>query len=168
MAVADEDRNASYNAVVSIAQESLTAIEDILAGMSSEQANRVPDLAGANSPYAIGTHCVGMVEYWGGSVIAGLGIPRDRDVEFQAVGDPQVLRAEIARIRQRFAEWAAIGMSEGPRDRSAVGTTRSETVRTASATWMLLHVVRELAQHLGQLEITRDILTKNEHGPPVT
>lgn len=153
---------------MSIAKESLTAIEDILAGMSSEQANHAPDLPGANSAYAIGTHCVGMVEYWGGSVIAGLRIPRDRDGEFQAVGDPQVLCEDISRTRQRFAEWAAIGMSEGPRDRSAVGTTRSETVRTASATWMLLHVVRELAQHLGQLEITRDILARDGHDPTST
>ena len=153
---------------MSIAQESLTAIEDILADMSSEQANRVPDLPGANSPYAIGTHCLGMVEYWGGSVIAGLRIPRDRDGEFHATGDPQVLCENIARLRQRFAEWAAIGVREGARDRSAVGTARSETARTASATWMLLHVLRELSQHLGQLEITRDILTHNEQASPAT
>ncbi|MBM4511934.1 DUF664 domain-containing protein [Rhodococcus hoagii] len=39
------------------------------------------------------------------------------------------------------------------------GTTRGDTARTASATWMLLHIVRELSQHLGQLEITRDVLS---------
>ncbi|MGN5237444.1 MULTISPECIES: DinB family protein [unclassified Rhodococcus (in: high G+C Gram-positive bacteria)] len=153
----------TYQAVVSIADESLAAIQAILAGMTTVQANRVPDLPGANSPYAIGAHCVGMADYWGGSLIAGLHIPRDRDSEFRAQGDPQQLCAELARVREDFPQRAAIAVTEGVRSRTATGTTRSDTVRTASATWMLLHMVRELSQHLGQLEITRDIVAADDH-----
>ncbi|WP_305091625.1 DUF664 domain-containing protein [Prescottella sp. R16] len=143
---------------MSIADESLSAMQAILSGMTSEQANRAPALPGANSPYAIGAHCVGMADYWGGSLIAGLRIPRDRDSEFRAQGDPQQLCVELGRIRRLIPGHAAIALTEGVRDRTTVGTTRNATDREASATWMLLHIVRELSQHLGQLEITRDIL----------
>lgn len=152
----------TYQAVVSIADESLAAMRAILADMTSEQANRVPNLPGANSPYAIGAHCVGMADYWGGSLIAGLRIPRDRDSEFRAQGDPQELCAELDRIRESFPERVAIALTEGVRDRTPPGTTRSDSARTATATWMLLHIVRELSQHLGQLEITRDILAADD------
>ncbi|TSD47367.1 DUF664 domain-containing protein [Rhodococcus sp. KBS0724] len=155
--------NDTYQAVVSIADESLVAIQAILADMTSEQANRTPRLPGANSPYAIGTHCVGMVDYWGGSLIAGLRIPRDRESEFRSHGDPKHLCAELDRVREHFPQQAAIALAEGVRDRTFTGTTRSDTVRTASATWMLLHIVRELSQHLGQLEITRDLLAADDH-----
>ncbi|WP_233283256.1 DinB family protein [Prescottella equi] len=149
----------TYQAVVSVADESLAAIQAILSDMTAEQANRVPDLPGANSPYAIGAHCVGMADYWGGSLIAGLRIPRDRDSEFRAHGDPQQLCAELTRIRNELPQHVAIALTEGVRDRTPAGTTRGDTARTASATWMLLHIVRELSQHLGQLEITRDVLS---------
>lgn len=152
----------TFQAIVSIADESLAAMQAILAAMTTEQANRAPDLPGANSPYAIGTHCVGMVDFWAGSVIAGLRIPRDRDGEFRAQGDPQQLCAELGRVRASFPQRVEIALTEGVRDRTASGTTRSDTVQTASATWILIHIVRELSQHLGQLELTRDVLVKGE------
>ena len=54
----------------------------ILRGLGDDLANRRPDLDGANSPYAILTHCLGVMEYWGGWMIAGREIERDRDAEF--------------------------------------------------------------------------------------
>jgi hypothetical protein len=151
-----------YQAVVAVADESLERMREILSQMSYRQANTVPALPGANSPYAIITHCVGMADYWGGSLIAGLRIPRDRDAEFEAHGDPRHLCDEVERLRRRFPEWVKIALTEGIRDRTAAGTTRSNA-ETASPTWVLLHIVRELSQHLGQLEITRDLLSTNDH-----
>ncbi|MEE2032536.1 DinB family protein [Rhodococcus chondri] len=151
-----------YQAVVAIADESLVHLREILSRMSYEQANTVPALPGANSPYAIVTHCVGMTDYWGGSLIAGLRIPRDRDAEFDAHGDPQQLCDEVERLRRRLPEWVKIALTEGVRDRTATGTNRSDA-QTASPTWMLVHIVRELSQHLGQLEITRDLLSADDH-----
>jgi hypothetical protein len=51
----------------------------------------------------------------------------------------------------------SISLCEGIRDRSVTGSTRSDAA-TATPEWVLLHIVRELAQHLGQLELTRDLL----------
>ncbi len=102
--------------------------------MTAEQANRVPDLPGANSPYAIGAHCVGMADYWGGSLIAGLLIPRDRDSEFRAHGDPQQLCAELTRIRNELPQHVAIALTEGVRDRTPAGHHPRRHRPTASAT----------------------------------
>ncbi len=160
--MAGTDVDEIYQAVVAIADESLAHMQKILSQMSCQQANTVPALPGANSAYAIVTHCVGMTDYWGGSVIAGLRIPRDRDSEFEAHGDPRDLCDEVERLRRRFPGGVRIALTEGIRDRTAVGTTRSNA-QTASPTWVLLHIVRELSQHLGQLEITRDLLVANGH-----
>lgn len=158
----ESDVDEMYQAVVAVADESLERMRDILSQMSFQQANTVPALPGANSPYAIVTHCVGMADYWGGSLIAGLRIPRDRDAEFEAHGDPRHLCDVVERLRRRLPEWVRIALTEGLRDRTAVGTTRSNA-QTASPTWVLLHIVRELSQHLGQLEITRDLLSMDDH-----
>lgn len=58
----------------------------IVGQLGDDTANRRPDLAGANSPYAILRHCLGVMEYWGGAMVAGRVIARDRDAEFRAHG----------------------------------------------------------------------------------
>src|SRR5205807_5775164 len=42
-----------------------------------DDANRRPELPGANSPYAILYHSLGVMEYWGGAMVAGRTIERD-------------------------------------------------------------------------------------------
>src|SRR5215469_15903525 len=49
-------------------------------------ANRRPPVSGANSPYVILTHCLGVMEYWAGATVAGRPIERDRAAEFTAQG----------------------------------------------------------------------------------
>ena len=49
-------------------------------------ANRRPHLPGANSPFTIVTHCLGVMEFWAGAMIAGRPIVRNRDAEFTATG----------------------------------------------------------------------------------
>lgn len=147
-------------AVLDICGESLDTMVEILEDLGTATANRIPDLPGANSPYAIVFHCVGMLRFWAGSVVAGLRIPRDRDAEFTASGAVEDLIADVRLARAQLAEWVVIALTEGIRDRSAVGSTRATAVETAGPEWVLLHINRELAQHLGQLEITRDLLAR--------
>ena len=45
-----------------------------------------PDLPDANTPYGLVNHCLGVVEYWAGHVIAGREVQRDRAAEFRARG----------------------------------------------------------------------------------
>ncbi|WP_237341132.1 mycothiol transferase [Williamsia soli] len=100
-----------------------------------------------------------MLEHWAGSVIAGLAIPRDRDAEFTASGPVDGLIGKVEQVRTNLVEWVDIAVREGIRDRSARGSTRSDAA-TATPEWVLMHIQRELAQHLGQLELTRDVLTQ--------
>ena len=147
-------------AMLSVCGETLDDMVAILEALGDDRANTRPALPGANSPYAIVFHCVGVIEYWAGSVIAGLRIPRDREAEFLATGAVEELIGRVEAVRARLPGWVAIAIDEGIRDRSAAGSTRTEAA-TASPEWVLMHLQRELAQHLGQLELTRDLLNQD-------
>lgn len=137
----------------------LDSMGAILDDLGDELANVRPDLPGANSPYAIVTHCVGVVDYWVGHLVAGRPVERDRPAEFTAAGGVKELveRVEAAKRRLRDdlaqAEPAAPLRVEPPAEYLA---TKPDLTQGAA----LLHVYEELAQHHGQLEITRDVLRR--------
>ncbi len=66
--------------------EALDGMVGIVVELGDDLANRRPDLPGANSPYAILFHCLGVMEWWGGVAVAGRPVERDRDAEFRATG----------------------------------------------------------------------------------
>lgn len=129
----------------------------IVGELGGELANQRPPLPGANSAYAILTHCLGVVEYWAGATVAGRSIERDRPAEFRAHGDVASLcqRAEEARRQLRddlsgFDSWATPGsVRRNPADPAPYSETKGA---------VLVHILEELFQHLGQMEITRDML----------
>ena len=51
----------------------------IVEELGEERANMRPDLPGANSPYAILTHCIGVCDYWIGTLLGKREFFRDRD-----------------------------------------------------------------------------------------
>jgi hypothetical protein len=51
--------------------EALDGMTLIVSELGDDLVNQRLDGPGANSPYAILTHCLGVVGYWGGEVIAG-------------------------------------------------------------------------------------------------
>lgn len=97
--------------------------------MDDETVDTALPVDGSISPCAILTHCLGMMRHWSSTVNLGRPVPRDRDAEFRAAGP----------ITAGLVAEAADFMVTGCRA-------------------VLLHVVEELAQHLGHLEITRDVL----------
>jgi hypothetical protein len=153
----DDAEGRVADATLSITGASLSSMTEILRDLGDELANTKPDLPGANSPYTIVFHCVAVIEHWAGSVIAGLRIPRDRAAEFTAKGRVDDLITRVDDVRARLPEWVDVALREGIRDRTVMGSTRPE-LATATPEWVLTHLVRELAQHLGQLELTRDVL----------
>lgn len=135
----------------------LGAMLGIVEDLGDDLANTRPELEGANAPYAILTHCLGVLTWWGGAKIAGRDVDRDRAAEFVATGPVAAMAEEVRRTRDRFAEDL---QHLSPQDRPA-GIRDDELAalpygRTQSA--VLLHVFHELAQHLGQMELTRDLL----------
>ena len=80
-------------------------------------------------------------------------VPRDRAAEFTAAGPVADLAADTDRLREAFAGWVARV------DATAAPARPPEDVDTELTQGeVLLHVYEELAQHRGQMEITRDVL----------
>jgi hypothetical protein len=137
--------------------ESLEAMAGILQQLGDERAGARLETPGANSPYAIVTHCLGVLEYWGGYVVAGRVVERDRPAEFRATGEVAGLVARVRRAREQLAaDVATARPSEPPRGAPELDDATLPLGRTQGGA--LFHVYEELAQHLGQLEVTRDVL----------
>jgi uncharacterized damage-inducible protein DinB len=133
--------------------EALVAMRDIVVGLGDDLANRRPDLPGANSPFAILTHCLGVCGRWASTVNLGEVVPRDRDAEFTATGRVADLAADTDRLREAFAGWVLRAEPAAPpvNPPGEPGDARTQGE-------VLLHVYEELAQHRGQMEVTRDLL----------
>jgi hypothetical protein len=135
----------------------LNSMSEILAVLGDELANEKPALPGANSPFQIVTHCLGVMEFWGGECIAGRDVRRDRPAEFQAVGRVEELVERIAAQRSRFfLDLESLDSLGPPRNKGAAKDTDYPFARNQAG--VVLHVFEELYQHLGHLEITRDLL----------
>jgi len=139
----------------------LDALVQIVVDLGDDLANRQPDLPGANSAYAILTHCLGVMEYWGGGTVAERAFERDRRSEFVARGGVEELAARARTARLRLAEdiagrdWAAAPANVFP---DPVDPVPYDLVKGA----VMVHILEELYQHLGQMELTRDLLVAGE------
>ena len=107
-----------------------------------------------NSVSGLVTHCAMLCEFWLGHV--GLGDPteRDRDSEFAS----QAGRAELVGLIE-----AAQAAVPGHLARLAAGEGRPNEMRAFlygddGDDSLVLHVVEELYQHVGHLEVTADAL----------
>jgi hypothetical protein len=133
----------------------MTAIADDL---GDELLNVVPDLPGANSAYQVLIHCCGMLEWWTRHAVLGERVDRHRDAEFVASGDLASLHRRVDAVRaQVVADLARTDVDAAP-----IGALSGKDLGTplaASAHGVLQHVLEELAQHHGHLEITRDLVT---------
>lgn len=135
----------------------LDEMADIVADLGDPLACQRPDLAGTNSPYAILYHCLGVLEYWVGELIAGRTIERDRDAEFHASGPVGPLLERVAAAKRQLR----VDLEVVEPQRPIRGTARREWMpvdREFSQSAALAHVLEELCQHHGQMELTRDLL----------
>ncbi len=122
----------------------------------------VPPLPGANSVYAIVTHCVGVCRWWIEHAILGRPTDRDRASEFTAVGTVEELRELVAGLRTSLADLLrAVEQTPVP---LAVGAAES------SAEWrrwswsvgaIMAHIIEELFQHAGHVDITSDLINSS-------
>ena len=135
----------------------LDAMVRVVKDLGDELANERPRLRDANSAYAILTHCLGVMEYWGGGTVAERAFERDRPAEFSARGDVAPLVRRVTEARRRLAEdivghdWSAApaNVRPDPKDPAPYDERKGA---------VLQHILEELYQHLGQMEITRDLM----------
>jgi hypothetical protein len=117
---------------------------------------RLDDVPGSNSAFALVAHVVGVMARWGRTVNRGIVVPRDRDAEFRATGNVAAALELLEAGRARLHEDARTAFPHTPPADPVVESDGSIPYATQGA--VLLHVYEELAQHLGQLEVTRDVL----------
>lgn len=138
--------------------EALDGMAGIVRELGDDRANRAPELPAANSAYAILTHCLGVMEWWGGHIVAGRGVERDRAAEFSARGQVDEIVERVARARQQLrADVATADPSAPPRVTPELGDADPALGKTQGGA--LMHIYEELAQHRGHMEITRDLVT---------
>ena len=135
----------------------LDAMLEVVTGLGDDLANRSLGVAGSNSPYAILTHCLGVVDWWSGEMVAGVDVARDRAAEFTAAGPVRELPAAVRRTRARLRENLAALDPTAPPARPA-DRHHADEPHGRTQGGVLLHVFHELAQHRGQMEVTRDVL----------
>lgn len=125
--------------------------------LGDDRVNAPTGLAVGNTAYQLVRHCCGVLEFWGGQVLADRPIERDRDAEFVSAGSVAELVALIEVHRLRFR--ADLAGFDGPADPAGPLRERDldrDELRTQAG--ILLHVYEELAQHRGHLDVTADIV----------
>jgi Protein of unknown function (DUF664) len=84
-------------------------------------------------------------------------VDRDRNAEFRASGPVADLIDAAEHAKRRFR--ADIATAEpAARPRGTHPTTGTDQLEFVSQGHALLHIMEEACQHLGQMEITRDLL----------
>lgn len=141
----------------------LDGMTGIVEELGQELANKKPDISGANSPYAILFHCVGVCNYWIGTLLAGRQVGRDRLAEFHAKGSVHELSLAVQNLKRQIK--LDLEGVDGVKP-LAVVPNAAYTPMPGYDQWtqgaVLIHVYEELAQHHGHMELTRDILVASQ------
>ncbi len=133
-----------------------------LEDLGDDRINQRPDLPEANSPYIIMAHCVGLTHYWIGRVCAGRPYARDRDAEFRAQGRLAEMQQAVRELQSQLAD----DIQRVQIDQSAVGELegRHADLQHLKQGDFLMRCFKELAQHHGHMDLTRDILKQASPG----
>ena len=153
----DQPAMIAVDTLTDYVDRAVDALCGIVTSLGDDLANQRPDLPGANSPYVILTHCLGVMADWGGRAVAGRDVQRDRPAEFTAAGPVAGLVAAAERAKLQFRADAQTADPQAALRRPAA-RRRQDVLEARSQGHALLHVVEELYQHLGQAELTRDLL----------
>ncbi len=126
-------------------------------------------IPGANSAFGLLTHCLGVVRYWGGELVAGREIVRDREAEFDATGTVAELLADVDRALAELRTDVAALQPNSPLHHEPAAWAEGPD-RTLDRSGALLHLYEEVSQHHGQLQVLRDaVLAAGDDGftPPI-
>lgn len=138
---------------------SFAGVMSVVDRLGNDLINERPS-TGGSSPFALVTHILGACEWWVGHMVVGDISTRVRDDEFTASGT-------IADLEAAVAGWLDLLAQRKPA--IALATELAGTPQTQQplqGEWTvgaaLIHAYEELAQHLGHLEITADLLLAAE------
>jgi len=132
----------------------LDAMVEILEGLGDDLANTRPGLRGGNSPYAIVTHCLGVLNHWGGDEISGRPVVRDRDAEFVESSVDEA--ALVALLDEADAFLDRVAMTAPDLGRTVALPTLSADERRPAMTWLIFNYAHA-REHFGQLLLTKQL-----------
>ncbi|MGB2695788.1 MAG: DinB family protein [Dehalococcoidia bacterium] len=130
-------------------------------GLDETQLNWRPPAPETNSVFVIATHLLGNMEAWVLGIVAGQPIVRDRPAEFASLGPTAA--PIIARARELGDSFAS-AMNSLPSGRLDEVQTPPEALWGAGAPAprsgreALMHTIEHAAMHLGQIDITLDLI----------
>lgn len=151
-----QNHSPSEKILVRLMLEKFDQIVDVVEQLPTELANAKPGINGGNSPIQILIHCCGMMRRWSSTVNLGITIPRDRTGEFEVVLPRAQALIQASQAREAFeSDLRLTDMQARP---VALPADRTGDYFAQSCQGVLFHVLEEFCQHLGQLEITRDLL----------
>ncbi|MBI3537191.1 MAG: DUF664 domain-containing protein [Chloroflexi bacterium] len=134
-------------------QKTLAALE----GMNQSALNWKPLRQDTNSPFVLATHLIGSERHWIQRVVGQRTITRDRDAEFRARGDSlDALRAEYGETA-RVSEEILARLTDAELNASRV----TPNYGTVSARWSVLHMIEHYSEHVGQIQLTRQMWEAN-------
>jgi cysteine-S-conjugate beta-lyase len=134
----------------------VTQMHAVVDRLDDESVSRAP-FPRTNSVAALVTHCCGVGEFWLGHV--GLGRPsdRDRDSEFVAIASCAELHARLdAAVERIVADVQALDRGEASPANAELRQFLQGGDETDAS--LVVHVIEELFQHLGHMQLTADAL----------
>lgn len=139
-----------------------------LHGISDDTLNRPTPIPDTNTLFALGTHTVGMGEFWVLALVGGRVVPRDRPAEFRATGSGRELIARferwIAAVHEVLDDLPADVLDQPAQPPAEFRTTGNLGEASLTVRDCLLHVVEHSATHLGQIQITVQLFAALEQG----
>ena len=137
----------------------LDGYERALERLDDTSVNALPS-TGGSSPFQLVTHAVAATRWWTAHHVCGHEVARDRDAEFLAAGSVAEATRQVADFRILLDELApemaaATRVHGGPSTQTPLGA--EWTVGAC-----LIHAYEELAQHLGHLEVTVDLVAPTD------
>jgi uncharacterized damage-inducible protein DinB len=143
-------------------RKQIADIHAALKGLSNEQLNQRPSVPGANSGYVIATHVLGNARAWVLGIACGQPLSRDRPAEFASSGTYEALGKAACALSGEISEaLEALDPSTlddrfvPPQEMWGEGEPGEVSRRGA-----LAHVLEHASMHLGQIHLTRDLVSK--------
>ncbi len=121
-----------------------------------EMWNWTPTDDETNSLFVLATHVIGSEHGWIYEILGQGELTRNRSAEFLAKGDSvEKLRAEYAKVGAETRE-----VLDELDVRDLASTRYRESHGTITVRWILLHVIAHSSEHLGQMQLTKQLWEK--------
>jgi uncharacterized damage-inducible protein DinB len=124
--------------------------------LGDDRVNERPLGPDTNAVAALVVHCCAVTEFWIGHVALGRPTSRDRESEFSTTATVSELHAIVARTLAQVAEDLA-AIDEGQVQADRTGRQFLEGGDESDGA-IVLHVLEEIYQHLGHMELAADAL----------